>query len=274
MPNQLNFPDELPSTLVNVRPERLDSTETNFFKIGTKQVIFGESSNDVVEVWVYFADGRVAGQITLNVLDPAIKISTVVDNTGAYEFVNLDFGNITRRLALEQGRYAIVLNIFRNEIGSSTGNKLYIDEISSDRTELRLVANVADNNLLRDIYEFITPSVPKIAAQGLVEQTFGKNIDVIESEKVTPDKVKDNLDLLIEDTSSRVNYSESNVSIDQIINTIVDRSYKATLDNMAADVQNKNIQAYDLELYIIAAVQKTILEMNQRNEIDNRFEAY
>jgi hypothetical protein len=274
MPNQLNYPDPLPDELVNTRPLRLAQVDVNLFDAGVKEVLFGITPQDVVEVWMYYPDGALAGGITLDVTDTALKLSTIVDNTGAYEFLNIDFGDIARRLEIEQGRYSAVINIFRNEIGSETTDKLYIETISSDRTELRLYPSTVSNTILNQIYEFIEPSVPKIIAQGLISQVFGKNIDVVDAEKTDPIKVKNKLDLFIEDTTNRLVYSDSLNSYQQLVNTVIERAYQKTLDNMSLDVQNRNIQAYDLEQYITSAIQSTVAQMKQNNEIDNRFEAF
>jgi hypothetical protein len=274
MPNQLNFPNNLPTTIVNERPSRLKDIERKFFESGTKQVIFGTNKSDVLEIWVYFADGRVAGHTTLPVTDSSVKLVTAVDNTGAYEFVNIELGELVRTLGLEQGRYALVVNVFRNEVGSSDGNKLYIDTISSDRTELRLIANSPTNLQLREMYEFAVPSVPRLEAQALTDQLFGENIDTNSEEQLTSDKVLVDVDLLIIDTSDRLTYAEATTEYALLTQRVIDMAYGKVLDNMSNDTQNLNIQNADLEKYISSAVQETIRLLRSRGEIDNRFEVF
>lgn len=273
MSNQLNFPDPLPQTLINERPSRFAHNDTKLFQTSDiNQVVFGVTDRDVVEVWVYYPNGEIAAHTMLSVFDQSIKLSTVMDNTGAYEFINLDLGELSRRMNLEQGRYGLTVNIFRNEIGSEEGEKLYIGEISDDRTEIRLTSKNVGNGILRDIYEFVTPSVPKIIAQGLTDQLFGKNIDLIAGEQLNVDKITVDVDLLINNTSTRINYADANYAYGSMINTVLDRSYKIALENMASDVSNLNVQEADLEKYLSIAIQETIRQMRSAGEIDNRFE--
>lgn len=272
MPNQLNFPDQLPDKLVLERPSRLASVDTKRFQTGIKQVVFGITERDVVEIWVYFPDGRIAGHITLPVHDPAIKLATAMDNTGAYEFLNIDFGDVVRRLGIEQGRYGLVVNIFRNEVGSEFREKLTVETISEDRTELRLVAARPTDNLMREIYEFTVPSVPKIIAQGLIDQTFGGSLDALPEEQLDSVKVLADVDIFINGTSARIDYADAEVAYDTMTNTVLERVYPLILNKMAADVQNLNIQEADLEKYMSQAVQEVVRDMRDRGEIDNRFE--
>lgn len=273
MPNQLNFPDRLPVKIVNERPSRLAKTDTKLFEINKKQTVFGITEKDVVELWIYYPDGRIAGHVLLSPTDESLNLITGIDNTGAYEFLNIEMGEIVRRMQLEQGRYGLVANIFRNEIGSAQGEKLFIQTISEDRTELRLTVNRPSNELLHDIYEFIVPSVPKLIAQGLISQTFNETVDFVNpSDKLDSEKVIKDLDLITSNTSSRINYSDSRGSYDSIMKIVFERVHNLTLDYMDADKNNFNIQEIDLEKYISQATQEVIRQMVDRGEIDNRFE--
>lgn len=272
MPNQLNFPDQLPEKFILERPSRLASVDTKQFQTGINQVVFGITERDVVEIWVYFPDGRIAGHTTLSVYDPAIRLSTAIDNTGSYEFLNIDFGEIVRRLELEQGRYGLVANIFRNEVGSELEQKLIIETISEDRTELRLIAPRPTDTILRDIYEFVVPSVPKNIAQGLVDQIFGESLDARPEEQLDSTKILYDIDIFMNGTSARINYADAQQAYQTMIDSVLNNTYEVTLNNMFNDKQNLNIQEADLEKYISAAVQEVIRSMKDRGEIDNRFE--
>lgn len=272
MPNQLNFPDQLPQKLIIERPSRLARVDTKQFQTGVKQVVFGITERDVVELWAYFPDGRLAGHVTLPVYDQAIRLSTAMDNTGAYEFLNIDFGEVVRRMSLEQGRYGLVVNIFRNEVGSELGEKLTVETISEDRTEVRLVAARPTDNIMRELYEFTVPSVPKIVAQGLVDQTFGKSLDALPDEQLDSDKVLRDVDIFINGTSARIDYADAEFAYELMTTAVLDRAYPIVLNKMAADRQNLNIQEADLERYMSEAIQEVVRDMRDRGEIDNRFE--
>jgi hypothetical protein len=272
VPNQLNFPDQLPQKLIIERPSRLARVDTKQFQTGVKQVVFGITERDVVELWAYFPDGRLAGHVTLPVYDTAIRLSTAMDNTGAYEFLNIDFGEVVRRMSLEQGRYGLVVNIFRNEVGSELGEKLTVEAISEDRTEVRLVAARPTDNIMRELYEFTVPSVPKIVAQGLVDQTFGQSLDALPDEQLDSDKVLRDVDIFINGTSARLDYADAEFAYELMTTAVLDRAYPIVLNKMAADRQNLNIQEADLERYMSEAIQEVVRDMRDRGEIDNRFE--
>ena len=58
------------------------------------------------------------------------------------------------RYAFDQGTYHILYNFYKPRLGSNSNNKFFINEISSDRTELRL----ASNNISNDLIEGFTTS--------------------------------------------------------------------------------------------------------------------
>jgi hypothetical protein len=272
MPNLLNFPDRLPDKLVEERPSRISKSETSEFQTGNKQILFGTTPWDVLEIWIYFPDGRIAGHTTLSVTDPAIKLSTSIDNSGAAEFLNVDFGDILRRLNIEQGRYGLVINIFRNEIGSAENKPLTIETISSDRTELRLSARIPDEKTLREIYEFVVPSVPKISAQGLIDQTFGVSLDVQENERISEKLVLMYLNEIFADTEQRITLSNSSSSYKKIIDYLLKEVRSAIIQKIVDDRYNRNIQERDLIIYLNFALDEAITRLKESGEIDNRFE--
>lgn len=273
MPNQLNFPDPI-SSFDNIRPSRLASIETNLFQVGIKQVIFGTNVNDRVEVWIYNSDGTIDGHITLNATDTALALNTVVDNTGAYEFLNLDMGDLIRKMGIEQGRYAFVANFFRDEVGSENGYKLYIETISDDRTELRLFPVQVDNPTLRDIYEWVVPSVPKLEAQALIDQTFGKSLNFSVNETLNSSNITDALVALIQDTLDRILHANAIEQYNNTLILILERTYTNLLENMAKDVNNLNVQEADLEFYLTKALSDTIRQLRDQNLIDARFNIF
>lgn len=274
MPNQLNYPDEIPIPYIGVRPSRLTSTDVKFIQNGLKQILFGTTINDLIEIWVYDSNGSVAGHTNLYPESDSLGLITVVDNTGAYEMLDLDMGKIVRIMAVEPGRYGLVLNFFRNEVGSESGDHLYISDISDDRTELRLHPKIVSDSLNRDIYEWIVPSVPKEQAQGLIDQTFGTSDNFTDSQVIDPLKVSKDLDLLIDGTMSRVQYSNSIHSYNDLVSAILAEVHTRALDNMAADVGNLNIQDADLDQYLAEAVADVIREFKDQGIIDPRFDVF
>lgn len=271
MPNQLNFPDKLISTHFQ-RPERLSKLDLNIMQVGTKQVLFGTTGNDIVEIWIYNGDGTISGHMNLAPTDTALSLTTYIDQPGPQELLNLDMVDILNRMAIQPGRYAIVANFFRNEVGSEDGYKLYISDISTDRLEVRIRPVKATGQVIKDIYEFVTPSVPKFYANALLSQTFNKSLDAEPDEILTWSAFRIQLDRHIEPTMSKVRYAGREVELQSIYNILVDRAYARALDKMADDTLNLYVQQPEIENYVIAALTEIIAEMTTAGEIDPHFE--
>jgi hypothetical protein len=272
MPNPENFPNVI-SVPVDIRPNRLNNSDTDLFQTSTKQVLFGTDARDSVELWIYNPNGSLATHITLDANDDALGLNTVIDNTGAYEYVNLDMTSILSRTGLEQGRYQLVVNFLRTEVGNEIGNKLFIQDISPDRTELQLHAQQVDQDIVSQIYEFVVPSVPRTTAQGLIDLVFHKTVSG-QSDVVNESTVASELDLIIPDTIGRIADAHAYGSYSSMINEIINESYRRTLNNMAADTNNLNIQDADLESYIKSAVQSIIQEYKDSGRVDPRFNIF
>lgn len=257
---------------IDQRPSRLNNSDTDLFQTGVKQILFGANSRDVVEMWFYNPNGSLATHLTLPASSDMLGLNTVIDNTGAYEFVNLDMTSIVNTIGLEQGRYQMVANFFRTEVGAEIGNKLYIQDISPDRMELQLHPVQVDKDIVTEIYEFVVPSVPRTTAQGLIDLIFSKTAD--QSRVVNADAISSELDLIIPNTSGRINNSNTYGSYTTMVDEIIKEAYQQTLDNMAADSNNLNIQEADLESYIRTAVQDIVRKYKDVYKIDPRFNVF
>lgn len=274
MPNQLNFPDPIPVPYIAERPERLSKTDRNLSQVGNKQIVFGTTEKDHAELWVYDSNGSIAGHVNLFATDDALSLTTLVDNTGAYELLNIDMGKAVRLMSIESGRYGFVANYFRDEVGSEVGEHLYIADISNDRTELRLYPKRINDVILREIYEWVVPSVPKLEAQGLIDQTFARSVDFTDQDALNPTKISYDLDVLINGTSSRIQYANAELSFQQMSAKIINLAGDRALIKMAADTTNRYIQEADLQNYIREATGEIIRELRDRGEVDSRFEVF
>jgi hypothetical protein len=267
MANQLNFPDELTST-VNQRPNRVANVDAALIRHTQKQILFGTSDRDNVELWVYEPTGTLVGHANFSPTDGALTLSTVVDQTGTYELLNIDMVEASKKLGLEPGRYVMSTNFFRDEVGSEEGYKLYISEISNDRTELRLEPVVVDDVSTHDIYEFVTPSVPREYAQGLMAEVLGQAIQAPPQDVVTEDKVSA---VIGDETMARIEYSGTFDVYQKLLQTVLQRTYSRALDLMALDVFNYYVQSLEIETYVTRALDDTLISMINAGEIDPQF---
>lgn len=267
MPNSLNYGSPLTNTLLQ-RPSRITPADIRLLRMGEASVIFGTSDRDVVELWIYNPDGSFAGHVNLGPTDENLRQATFVDQTGAFETVNINLKNVAKALDIQPGRYSMVANFFRNEVGSEKENKLYIADISDDRTELRLVPVEVTPEIVADLFEFIVPSVPKQFAKGLVDQAFGKTVEAPVEDVLTQPDVEAELG---DSVLTRIQHSESGDAFVILLSTILQRTYLATLNLMAADVRNFSIQQIELETYIQKALHAVIYGIGQSDEYDPRF---
>jgi len=266
MPNQLNYPIPLVDNTYQ-RPSRLTATDLNIIKTQTRQILFGTNDNDVVELWIYNSDGSFAGHLNVGPTDTVLTATSLIDNSGATEILNIDLKEAITRMAIAPGRYVLVGNFFRNEVGSETGYQLYISDISDDRTELQLTPITPTEQTYKDIFEFVTPSVPKQFAKGLIDELFNAAIEAPTSSSLSLERFEAEMP----DEVGRAQYAGVSELLNIIYQKLVIRSYPLILDLMAQDVFNLNIQRIELETYIGKAYDTVIYNMIQSGEVDPRF---
>jgi|TARA_R110002153_G_scaffold62551_1_gene168273 hypothetical protein len=102
--------------------------------------IYGQSDFDRVELHVY--------DINKNLLFSDHKVtdwSIGTDLEGMPE-INLDVNNDITKLGFDSGVYDIVYNFHRDAVGAPVGPKFRIHSISKDRTEVRVIPSVAEDD--------------------------------------------------------------------------------------------------------------------------------
>jgi hypothetical protein len=270
MPNSLNYGKPLTNTLFQ-RPSRITPADLKLLRMGQAPVVFGTTIRDLVELWIYNPDGSIAAHVNIGPTDEVLRQATFVDQTGGYETININLREVVTELDVQPGRYAMVANFFRNEIGSEGGNNLFIADISDDRTELRLEPIEVTDDIINDIFEFIVPSVPKQYAKGLIDQAFAVPIDAPPVDEISSSKVEVEIEAITQGTMDRVGYAQANQEYLNLYATILSRTYVQALDNMASDVFNYNVQQIELESYITTALSAVVYDIVQRGEADPRF---
>ncbi len=268
MPNQANFGNPIRDMSAE-RMIRPTVSDQSLVKNGDKTIIFGTNPNDNIELWFYNPDGTYASNIRLSVEDPNISLSTVLSNSGSLEFLNLDLVSVAREANLPNGRYAISIYFLRDEIGSQEGEKLYVTDISPSRTEVVLSDISSSNNLSNEIYEFVTPSVPKLYAKGLVDEIFGKSKSAPASSSIDIFDISaaPNMRHSIE----RIGRASAVVSFESLFKTILSQSYDAVVNSLISSSQLYNVQSSELQSFVNNAISTTIAQMVRSNKVDPRF---
>jgi hypothetical protein len=182
---------------------------------------------------------------------------------------------------LPPGRYSVSLNFFRDEVGQEfvddtageserrKGARLYIAEVSPSRTELRLRAATPSPELLADIRNFVTPSVPMPDAQALIDQTFGTALGYQQGESITVQSIEaraDDLDIQAGTISSswitrRLARAKLNGAFAVFILQALPSIRNAVLDELATRVGNLEIDSFELQQIIADSTAKTLQAM-------------
>lgn len=156
---------EIESATKSISADRIDKTKTEFFSYDPLRVvpvpeILKQSDFNRIEFHVYAGDTWITGNHSVQ---SQVKIPRYIDKTTnktikfASQPVALDLYEEFSKLNLTSGNFRIVVNFFKNLIGNYERQHLRIDEISPDRTEIRLRAiDNDDPDFLRQITNFIT----------------------------------------------------------------------------------------------------------------------
>lgn len=271
MANQANYPIRIRS-LENRRPHRLTSSDFNELVKNNRYTFFAGHPNDNVEVWVYNSAGNIVGTSVLDVNSEYIYLYTIADGEEAGEYLGLDMESIIRNMGLPPGRYSMVANILRDEVGSFDGDRLKIEEISSSRREVRLAPTDEESNVGDEIREFVTPAVPRAKAQALLDQVFNQEIYSDGLARVSAQNIRSKLEQQIPGTNVRMDVSGATTSFENILETVKERTYTRALQLLASDSQNFRVTRQEFMIYVREALKHVLEEMNDVGEIDPRLE--
>ena len=281
MPHQDNFPDGIVD-VPNFRPRRVSEQDRRLIQDQTapgvpaeRDVVFGQTDKDVVEIYIVDELGNNIAHVNLRPSDPALRLIAFtsdqqvgVGQDKTPDVLQIDLVTVLQRLGpinpdtdepegLPPGRYSIAVNIFRDEVGQEAGpdeRKLYISDISPSRTELRLKPVFSNSRIVSEIGEFVEPSVPRFVAQAIIDQAFGisldpfiddvpfsvENIDfrTFEEEIARLDAGRGRTDELT--TESRLNRSELETQLFAAFNAVIPLSRDKILDELAAQLHKSD----------------------------------
>ena len=280
MPNQLNYGNPIVS-FEHQRMFRLTPDDQSELEIGEKINLFGSNDKQNIEMWFSNPDGSYAGDILLKVTDPDIGLVSVPDTDGQqYEYLIFNLEKIVERIGLKPGRYSVSVSVYQDEVSSADADsKLTLMEISPSRTEVRL--RDIDGGLSTELYEFVIPSVPRIYAKALLDQIFARSVGGLEEGEyidvgtdVTWSSVvlSQILSLYTPNVTERIIQAQATESYRLTLDEILRRTYYYALDSLANDYLDMNVQSDQFRKYIADALDKTLNEMEQREELDPRFD--
>lgn len=269
MANQINFGTQIENT-PEERPSRLDPADYNLVVQGEWMKVFGTNIKDNIEVWFYYPDGTFASTVRIPITDSSVMLSTMYDVSGYFEYINVNLETVAEYAKLSPGRYSVIIYFFMDEVGSRGKQKLYIKDISPSRTELRLSPLKQDIETATEIFEFVVPSVPRVFANGIVDEVFGNNLDVVSGEQITVSEIRTGISELDSTIDSKLNYISGSYSLDNLLLHIINSTYSGSLDYLKYST-DPAVQLVELQNFISSSIQDTIRQYELTNNIDPRF---
>ncbi len=156
--------DQINSATKSVSGERIAKSKTNFFsydqdsRVVQVPELTNQDSSVKVELHTYANDTWITGnhEVQLNSKIPQYKNKDKSTVQFPGRPLALDIYNEFANLKLTSGNFRIVVNFFKNLIGSYKEQYLRIDEISPDRKEIRLKAIDDENQIyLQQLTKYI-----------------------------------------------------------------------------------------------------------------------
>lgn len=164
MLNQYKNIDQIKSTKKSVSGERIDRSKTEFVSYDANDAtyfnddIINVTDDNRLELHVYTGDSWLTGnhKIQFQTKIPEFRDKNTKQIISINNALGVDIYSEFEKLKLNSGNFRFAINFFKNLIGSYELQHLRIDEISPDRTEIRLRA-IDDENpeFLRQITNYI-----------------------------------------------------------------------------------------------------------------------
>jgi hypothetical protein len=286
MPNQNNFRSDITTTteprFLASRIVRFPDEEILFETIPSS---FGYDVLDNIEIHFYSIPGNslVASAIIRAEDSSSILKSHIVSyNDGTFKnYIRIDFTAFFEKnnIILLPGDYKIVLNFFADEIGNYNNRKMFIQEISDNRTEVQVqfftttdIQLQQDN--INDVNEFVEPSFPKPVAIGVAEKIFRSGVQLLDdSEGLTYNNILQNIEIVeqqtLENTIERVRRLSpvAEINLRDSINNFLPRLYKKIREEIVIR-GDRRIQEDEFVQFIEEAVDAEINYL--RSVVDRR----
>jgi hypothetical protein len=157
--------DQIQTAPASVSAERIDNKKLQFVSYDVNKSIYfntditTQTDASRIEIHVYSGDSWITGTHKVAIRN---SIPTYVDKVTNQQInfsaqpVAIDLYDELSKLSLTAGNFRIAVNFFKNLIGNYERQHLRIDEISPDRTELRLRAiDAEDPEFLSQITNYI-----------------------------------------------------------------------------------------------------------------------
>jgi hypothetical protein len=139
-----------PNTITN--PQSFNIEDTTLMTSVITSSLF-DIANDNIEYFVYDLNNNLINQQVPFTNWSVTFDPSLANSSGSISTINLSPEKDLNNLGYSFGNVKSIYNFISNKLGTSPNNKLFISEISSDRTEIRLKSNFISNDSLKIQYE-------------------------------------------------------------------------------------------------------------------------
>jgi hypothetical protein len=156
--------NQIKSAKKSISADRIDRSKAEFLSYDIQESVYSNtnivngSESAKIEMHVYAGDTWLTGnhQVQFQTKIPEFRDKTTNQLIKINNAVGIDLYSQFNDLKLTAGNFKIVINFFKNLIGSYSRQHLRIDEISTDRMEVRLRAiDDEDPEFLQQITQYI-----------------------------------------------------------------------------------------------------------------------
>jgi len=155
--------EQIKSATKSVSAERFERKKLDLFSKDLysgyylNNEITNSTKNSIIEMHVYINDTWITGNHAVQNIRTSLrsKNSKTSSITERSKNIVIDVSKEFQLLNITNGSFKFVLNFFKNLIGNYNEQYLRIDEISPDRTEIRLRAIDINSNFLQQITNYI-----------------------------------------------------------------------------------------------------------------------
>ena len=156
--------NQIKSAKKSISADRIDRSKAEFLSYDIQESVYSNtnivngSESAKIEMHVYAGDTWLTGnhQVQFQTKIPEFRDKTTNQLIKINNAVGIDLYSQFNDLKLTAGNFKIAINFFKNLIGSYSRQHLRIDEISTDRMEVRLRAiDDEDHEFLQQITQYI-----------------------------------------------------------------------------------------------------------------------
>jgi hypothetical protein len=164
MLNQYKNIDQIKSAKQSISADRIDRTKSEFLSYDIEESVYSNKNiingldSSKIEMHVYAGDSWLTGnhQVQFQTKIPEFRDKITNQIIRIDSAIGIDLYSEFNNLKLTSGNFRIAINFFKNLIGNYNKQHLRIDEISTDRTEIRLRAiDDQDPEFLQQITNYI-----------------------------------------------------------------------------------------------------------------------